>query len=97
MTQGDTHLKRPGRGGARLWRLLLLLLQNALAGVAAGSLLAADAPQEPSALLAVGGAALAGVAAHAVLTAARLQDGLPRDVRPVHQVHEHPAAIAHTR
>lgn len=71
--------------------ILWLLFQNALTGVAARGLLTADAPQEPAALIKVGSAALTGVAAHAVLPAAGLQDGLPRDVLPIHEVHEDPA------
>lgn len=65
---------------------LLFLFQNALTGVATSGLVTADAPWKPAPVVEVSGAALTGVAADTVLSAARLQDRLPRDVLPIHDV-----------
>lgn len=76
---------------------LLFLFQNALAGVTASGLVTADAPRRPASVVEVSGAALAGVTAHTVLPAARLQDRLPRDVLAVHDVDEDPVThVKHT-
>lgn len=53
---------------------LLFLFQNALTGVATSGLVTADAPWKPAPVVEVSGAALTGVAADTVLSAARLQD-----------------------
>ena len=67
-----------------------VLLCDAVTGVAVRRLVVAEAASDHPPLVEVGGAALARVAAHAVLPAARLQDGLPRDGLPVLHIHKQP-------
>lgn len=69
-----------------------VLLRHAVAGVAVrgGAVVMAEAAADHAALLEVGGAALAGVAAHAVLSAAGLEDGLAGEGLAVLHVHEQP-------
>ena len=67
-----------------------VVLRVAVAGVAVRRVVVAHTAADQPPLVKVGGAALAGVAAHTVLPAARLQDGLPRDGLPVLHVHKQP-------
>lgn len=68
-----------------------VLLGDPIAGVAVRRLLVAQAAAHHPPLFKVGGAALAGVAAHAVLPAAGLQDRLPGERFPVPHIHKQPA------
>lgn len=67
-----------------------VLLREAVAGVAVRRVVVAEASSNHTALIKVCRAALARVAAHAVLSAARLQDGLSGDGFPVLHVHKQP-------
>lgn len=87
-TQDKTNFK--SAGSLQRHRGWAVLLGDAIAGVAVRHLIVAEAASDHPALLEVGGAALTGVAAHAVLPASRLQDGLPGDWLPVLHVHEQP-------
>lgn len=85
-----SHLEPAGRvrrdgGGA-------VLLRHAVAGVAVrgGAVIVAEAAADHTSLLEVGGAALAGVAAHAVLSAAGLEDGLAGEGLAILHVHKQP-------
>lgn len=67
-----------------------VLLGDAVAGVAVRGVVVAEAAADRPTLLEVGRAALARVAAHAILSAAWLKDGLPGEGLPVFHVHEQP-------
>lgn len=76
---------------------LLFLFQNALTGVTVSGLFTADAPPKPTSVIEVGGTALTGVTANTVLSAARLQDGLPRDIFSIHKINKNSTHHRHTR
>lgn len=80
-----------GRVRGRGRRAGAVLLGDPIAGVAVCCVLVAQAATDRPPLLKVGRAALARVAAHAVLPAARLQDGLPGERFPVLHIHKQPA------
>lgn len=77
-------------GGVQRDRRGTVLLCNAVTGVAVRRVVVAEAAADHPALFEVGRAALARVAAHAVLSAAWLKDGLPGEGLPVFHVHEQP-------
>lgn len=67
-----------------------VLLRDAVASVAVRGVVVAEGAADHPALFEVGGAALACVAAHAVFSAAGLQDGLPGEGLPVLHIHKQP-------
>lgn len=83
----STRLHLKSTGGDRCGTVLFC---DAVACVAVRRLVVAEAASDHAALFEVCRAALARVAAHAVLSAARLQDGLPGYGLPVLHIHKQP-------
>lgn len=68
----------------------LFLFQNTLTSVTTSGVFTTNTPQNSSSVIEVSSTAFTGITANTVLSAARLQDGLTRDIFPVHNINEDP-------